>query len=481
MKLNEDSYSYIYQIADKIEGLTCALIFFIEKAGSDLESYHYEAFNKFSNEIRDMEISISKEIRDEFIGVKDTIEEAAVRIRASESSISRLKSQLAETEDVFYRMVIHSENIREFNSDTSNPYVPNATEEVYRVFSGYDRLLGQYQVSKPDENDPICTLMYSFFCTVSSLFEKLFSEYDSLLQGFGVDVEEKRRNLAALTVIKKREGKKDITKAALEVAKTTAYAALGIKKKNAFDVVESGIGLISKISETLDELDELKDAKPKKSMARKIIKGIATYNDAMELVDGVIGVEGAGAESVGVDFEVPTLAKLVMAVPIATGKAKSLDSWKESGALDVATSALGMVESGINIGSALVSGKGARAVIKGILDFGSNGLGLIEKTAKYLNKNKKHIKPKAVDKKLNKLGSELRAYNDAVDKYNIAKERKLTAAKKPKAPPKIAAFLETKGIVQPFLATKVLVDASEKVVNYIEEGSEVFEHIESIL
>ena len=54
MNLNEDSYAYIRHVADQIEGLTCALIIFIENAGSELESYHYEAFNKFSNEIRDM-------------------------------------------------------------------------------------------------------------------------------------------------------------------------------------------------------------------------------------------------------------------------------------------------------------------------------------------------------------------------------------------------------------------------------------------
>lgn len=80
--------------------------------------------------------------------------------------------------------------------------------------------------------------MYSFFWTVSGLFERLFNEYDSLLQNFGADVEEKRKNLAALTVIKKREGKKDIAKAAVDVAKTAAFATLGIKKKNAFDAIK---------------------------------------------------------------------------------------------------------------------------------------------------------------------------------------------------------------------------------------------------
>lgn len=462
MNINDDSCSYIRQVADQIERLTCALIVFIEKAGCDLESYHYEAFNRFSNEIRDMEISVSKEIKDEFAGVKEAIEESAIRIRASGSSINRLRTQLADAESVFSRLVIHSENIREFNSDTSNPYVPNAAEEVYRAYSGYDKFLGQYQISRPDENDLISTLMYSFFCTVSSLFERLFSEYDSLLQGFGVDVEEKRRNLAALTVIKKREGREDITKAAVDVAKTAAFAALGIKKKNAFDVVEAGIGLLAKINDTLEELDELKYAKPKKSLARKTLKGIATYNDAMELVGEVIGTVGAGAESVGADFKVPTLAKLAIAIPTVAGTAKSLKSWKKSGALDVAASLLGMVESGIHFGSALVSGKGALEVIKKIPDLGSSGLGLVEKTAKYIGETYEKASSNVAKKDmiLQKLAAQIKAYNKEVEEYKIAKERKLLAVKKPKAPP----FITAKNVFEKF----------KEFVDYYEKGSEFF-------
>lgn len=135
MQLNEDTYSYIHRVADQIEGLTCALIVFIENAGTYLESYHYEAFNRFSNEIRDMEISVSEEIKNEFLDVKRSIEELTLEIRASDSSVNHLKMQLSETEDIFSRLVIHSQNIREINSDTSNPYVPNASDEVYRAFS----------------------------------------------------------------------------------------------------------------------------------------------------------------------------------------------------------------------------------------------------------------------------------------------------------------------------------------------------------
>lgn len=434
MQLNEDTYSYIHRVADQIEGLTCALIVFIENAGTYLESYHYEAFNRFSNEIRDMEISVSEEIKNEFLDVKRSIEELTLEIRASDSSVNHLKMQLSETEDIFSRLVIHSQNIREINSDTSNPYVPNASDEVYRAFSGYNTLLDQYQVNIPDENDYICTLMYSFYCTVKGLFEQLFSEYDTMLQEFGVNVEEKKKRLAILSTIKRREGRRDIAEASFDFVRTAAFAALGIKKKG--DVVEAGIGLIAKISKNLDELDELKFAKPKKSLARKAIKGIATYNDAMELADGT-------GKIVGPDFEIPTFEKLVVATLATLKGTKELEEWKKSGKLDIIIAGMKTTGSFKKLGLGIVA-KEPYAIIKGIVDLGADGLDLVEKTAKYIVKNDIHIKSKAVDKVLHKLGNELTKYENEVEQYNIDKEKKMLAVKKPKAPP----FIIAKGIFE---------------------------------
>lgn len=448
MNLNENTYSYIHCVADQIEGLICALIVFIENAGSYLESYHYEAFNKFSNEIRDMEISLSKEIKNEFLDIKEAIEEAALEIRSSDSSVSHLKSQLSETEDVFSRLVIHSQNIREIVSDTSNPYVPNASDEVYRAFSEYNTLLDQYQVNVPDQKDHICMLMYSFYCTVKSLFEKLFHEYDSLLQGFGVDVEKKKKRLAILTTIKRREGRQDIAEASLEFAKTTACAVLGIKKKS--DVVESGIGLIAKISKNLDDLDELKFAKPKKSLARKAIKKITVYNDVMEVVGGnntigenVVGIRKALTKSGETDFEIPTFEKFTLAALVTVKGSKALEEWKKSGTLDIVLAGVKTMEN-LTKGCLGVVSHDPYAIIKEIPDTGTEALDLVEKTAKYLVKNDTHIKLKVVDKVLHKLGNELMKYENEVEQYKIDKEKKMLAVKKPKAPP----FIVTKGIFE---------------------------------
>lgn len=443
MNLNEDTYFYIRRVVDQIEGLTCALIVFIENAGSYLESYHYEAFNKFSNEIRDMEISVSQEIKDEFLCIKEAIEKSALQIRASDSSVDHLRTQLSETENVFSRLVIHSHNIREINSDTSNPYVPNASDEVYRAFSGYNTLLNQYQVNVPDENDPICTLMYPFYCTVNSLFEKLFQEYDTLLQDFGVDVENKKERLAILTTIKKREISQDIAKATFDFAKTAAFARLGIKKKS--DVFESGIGLIAKINKNLEELDELKFAKPKKSFARKAIKKIAVYNDAMELVGGinkigenVVGTVKTLTKNEGADFEIPTFEKLAVAALVTLKGSKELEAWKESGQLDIVLAAVKATGNFSKIVFGIAADKTPYEIIQEISDFGTNFLDLVEKTAKYVAKNNLTV-PKAVNNILHSLGDELIEYDKKVMAYKIDNEKKLLASKKPKAPPFITA------------------------------------------
>lgn len=480
MILNEDTYSYIKQASNQIEGLICALVVFIENAGGELEGYHYEAFNKFANAVRELEINATKEVKREYETVHASLEQEADRIKASESSISKLKKELNEIEELFSRLVIHSENIRVFDSDTSNPYVPDANEEVYQAFSGYRKFLSQYVISKPDEQDTFASLFYSFSETAMSIFESLFSEYDRMLREFGVDVEENKKNIMALRKVKEREGNKEIAKAMIGVATTVACARLGIKKKNAFDVVEQGIGLVGKINDTLEGLDKLSFAKPKKSLARNAIKAISTYNDAMELV-------GNFANAFGVGDETPTLAKMVMALEVVRGNADSLIKMKESGSLDVLNKGLATAGSLVSIGVSLATGKAALDIIKKIPALGSNGLGLIEKTAKYLSDEKcdRHIKPKNVDDVLHGLGKQLNDYNKKVEKYKIDKERKRVAQKKPKAPP----FITATGIVDKIKkgldyyedGCELVNSEAFKGIDYIKKGSEIFENIKGIL
>lgn len=272
--------------------------------------------------------------------------------------------------------------------------------------------------------------------------------YDTMLQEFGVEVEEKKTRLAILSTIKKREGKQDIAEESFELVKTAAFAALGIKKKS--DIVDAGIGLIAKMSKNLDELDKLKFVKPKKSLARKAIKGIAVYNDVKELVggsnkigEGAVGTGRTLAKSEETDFEIPTFEKLAVAALVYLKGSKELEEWKRSGKLDIALAGVKATGNLSKIVYGVVS-HNPYLVIKEIPDLGTNGLDLVEKTAKYMVKNNIHIKSKAVDKVLHKLGNELTKYENEVEQYNIDKEKKMLAVKKPKAPP----FIIAKGIFE---------------------------------
>ena len=122
---------------------------------------------------------------------------------------------------------------------------------------------------------------------------------------------------------------------------------------------------------------------------------------------------------------------------------KELEEWKKSGKLDIIIAGMKTTGSFKKLGLGIVA-KEPYAIIKGIVDLGADGLDLVEKTAKYMVKNNIHIKSKAVDKVLHKLGNELTKYENEVEQYNIDKEKKMLAVKKPKAPP----FIIAKGIFE---------------------------------
>lgn len=144
------------------------------------------------------------------------------------------------------------------------------------------------------------------------------------------------------------------------------------------------------------------------------------------------------------DFEIPTFEKLVVAALVTLEGSKELEEWKESGKLDIVIAGVKATGNLSKIGSGIVTGKAPYEIIKEIPDLGTNVLDLVEKTAKYIVKNNTHIKPKAVDKVLHKLGDELIKYEKEVERYKIDKEKKLLAAKKPKAPP----FITAKGVFE---------------------------------
>lgn len=103
-----------------------------------------------------------------------------------------------------------------------------------------------------------------------------------------------------------------------------------------------------------------------------------------------------------IDFEVPTFARLIIAIPLACSK--KLEKTKKSGTLDVVTSSLNTIESGINFENTVLLGKGAASVIKKIPDFGSNALGLVDKTAELFEKSyEKNVNSKDAEKNIKQI------------------------------------------------------------------------------
>ena len=167
-----------------------------------------------------------------------------------------------------------------------------------------------------------------------------------------------------------------------------------------------------------------------------------------------------------IDFEVPTFARLIIAIPLACSK--KLKKTKKSGTLDVVTSSLNTIESGMNFENTVLLGKGAASVIQKIPDLGSNALELVDKTAELFEKSyEKNVNSEDANKILNKLGKRLNDYNKEVEEYKINKERKLLATKRPKAPPYIIAS----GVF----------DRIKDGMDYSKEGVEIFEGFREIL
>jgi hypothetical protein len=170
---------------------------------------------------------------------------------------------------------------------------------------------------------------------------------------------------------------------------------------------------------------------------------------------------------VGISDEMPTLVKMILASKVGVDNAESLMAMKESGSLDVVVSTLDTIDSLVNVGIGVFTGKAAFDIIKKIPELGLKGIDLIEKLSIYLNRNSLHIKPKTVDAVLHQLGEQLKDYSEQVEKYNIAKERKLLAVQKPKAPP--------------FIVAQGIIDLLKKAIYHNEKGSDIIEYAASVL
>ena len=198
MQLNEDTYEYMKQVSSQIEGITCALSVCIESTIDTANEYHYKVYNELLNEIRKKHIEAVIQIKDIFESTSNSIENIAVCIKASDSSRSVLHDELKDFEECLGRLVIHCKNIRECNTSTENPVIPNANDEIYKCFSGYKHLINDYFVSAPEDDDVVSSVVYSFYNESINIYDNLFGDYDKLMDGLGVELQERRETLAGV-------------------------------------------------------------------------------------------------------------------------------------------------------------------------------------------------------------------------------------------------------------------------------------------
>lgn len=447
MEFGTRTYEYFDSVFDQLERITCALVVFIENAGSKAESYHYEVFNRVLNEIRSQEIQAVSEICREYLGIKESVEDAAGIIRASEDSRTLLTEKLNEGEACLKRLLIQSRNIKEFHSATDNPNIPDKDDEVYRIFQGYRKIMEGYSVAKPREDDVLSATIYSFFHSSVNIYTALFEEYDKILNDLAEDIDNKRKQ-ALYQKTQKSAARKAIAKAAGELAMTIGLAAvpdaafeamdailpsakiasvlgssqenpsllsaLGITRKNAADIAVAGIDLVATASEQYGEL------LPKTSLARTALKKVKQFNDTMELGEGILS-------ALNPSEDVTSEAKLAFAAMTMAAASGKIDSASESGEMDRVVQGAGYIGAVARVAT-------GESVINSILrtpKMLSEGLGLVEEAAKYYEENDLHTSK--AQKMFYNLGVQLKKYDDEVQKYKYNISRGMPA-KKPRRP-----------------------------------------------
>ena len=423
MQLNEDTYSYMKKASSQIEGITCALAVYIENTIDVVKDYHYRVYNELLNDIRTRHIDAIVQIKDVYGDTSESIENIAEHIHSSSHAKNKLRDELQQFEECLSRLVIHCQNIRECNSTTENPYIPDANDEIYKSFSGYKRLINEYRLETPPDEDIVASIIYSFYKEAINIYDNLFDEYDKMLDGLGGELQQRRQSIEkgkqqkALGIVKKATIAENIGKAAIGA---TIGIATGIKKKEVFSAVESGIGLIKTISESLD------DVLPKESLARKALKGIESFGKSMDL----IGEMGMG-EDFGLDDNTMSAVKLAGAV--AGVGMFDLHKLNKEGKLDSMINAAAATTAWSGVVGSVVAGKPLQALSK-LPKAVDKTMNLIESMSEYYADNDVHELPKGIDAKMHGLAKKIKDYENEVESHKENLIRGIPS-RKPKAPP----------------------------------------------
>ncbi|MBQ9119526.1 MAG: hypothetical protein IJY09_05660 [Lachnospiraceae bacterium] len=414
---------YMKRACSQIEGITCALSVYIENAIDVAKDYHYRVYNELMNEIRGKHIGAIIQIQDVFRETRDSIEDIAERIHASDLVKKVLHEEVQQFDECLSRLVIRCKNIRECNSSTENPNIPNANDEIYESFAGYKNLINEYPLDIPSEDDIVSGIIYSFYKETRNTYYNLFDEYDKILDGLGGELQERRRKGAeekqkkALGIVKKGTIAENIVKATIVA---TSGIIGGIRKKEIFYAVDAGLGLIKTISEELD------DVLPKKSIARQALKGIESFGKSMDLISG-IGIQ----EAYGIDDNTMSAVKIIGAV---VGVSKfDLHKLNKDGKLSTMVNVAEATVAWTDVVGSAVSRKPLVALSR-LPKAVDKTMNLVKSMSDYYADNNVHELPKAVEDRMRGLAKKIKGY-ETDRKNHQANLIRGIPSRKPKAPP----------------------------------------------
>lgn len=293
MTINDETYLYLDEMLLQIEGIVSALNVHIENSGFDLEKYHYRIFDNFMNKVREKAIKVIEQITDSYREVQENCMEMTVVIGASDELQKELQYHLDNIYDNLQILIIQSQNIREFKSDTGNVVIPDLASKAYDVFLGYRGILEKYELSCPNEADVIADLCYVFFGEVKNAYYRLFEEYDRLLKELGDEIEQRLVKEKAEYLIEEAElintriAMKKIAKKSVDIGKVTLGMVIG--EKGTKDLVKTGLGVMATISKEAGIIEK-RNEKWKGSGTEKFLKICESANEAVEEL-GICGLE----------------------------------------------------------------------------------------------------------------------------------------------------------------------------------------------
>lgn len=428
MRLDESTYNYIDDVKNKIEYITRSFIDKLSEVIDEAEKSHYIVYYEFLNEVRRREIDNSTETCRLFEDVKLNADEMVISMSASEASINEFNKKLNSAEDKFKELVCCAERLKMLVTHTYNPNITQNREYIGSIFTHLKQILSDCTIYSSE--DEICLLMENFFKSVHKLYEDALKEYYNGACKITNEIDIRLLRMKPYFKNKaKTELLNDIKAGFIQTGITAAYATLGIKKKKTIDVIEQGIGLIAKVRDYYEKIDKLDDCKLPNSKVRQIINTIGKYNDAVELAGNIAGVMDAGEDN--------TSFKMAAGLMLVKKADEDIERLRQSGKLDVINASLETAAAFSDVAMGIVTGMSVHDVIKKIPAVFEKGIGLVAKTSLYIHENDYHIKNKAVDRILHKIGAEIKKYNTSVFQNEIEKEKMKMISNQQEAPPYI--------------------------------------------